>query len=668
MPSLSILGFNLSHDSSVCLVQDGRVTSALALERTTGVKRGVVPAHVYPAAMAQLTQALLADSQLQPGDIAYWIATSTESRDQADEDRLSDALGLLTTSERKLSLPHPGHHLAHASAAFYTSGLPEAAALVIDAYGSRLGTGRERESAFLFRRGERPELLWRATREEARIAGRERDGVLWIPGQLSGIGEVYRVVTLALGFAERGSTYDDAGKTMGLAAYGRRFSSENLFMRAEGGRLSFEGAAEALIELKLAVRRSEGLELIPRASDDPLTQFHHDLASQIQSEFEEACLHLVEDVLTRTGIRHLVLSGGCFLNSMLNARIARECDVDRLFVFPAATDDGNAAGAALYAHHVLLGAPATDEPTASQHALRHVFLGPSRLNGNSHAVAETARAWGLTAIRHANDRAAAGAAAEAIARGEIIGWFQDRAEFGPRSLGSRSILCHPGMPGMKDRLNARVKFREAFRPFAASVLSEYAREWFDLPVPESPFMLMVCPVLPDKAASVREITHVDGTCRLQTVASDLPGVFRALLEEFEARTGLPLVLNTSFNVRGRPIVEDPLETLECLYGTRLDRVFVGAYEIPGPDLANLYPSRTPSMAGGSSAGLDQELLQRADGNRTVREIAASVGLDEDDAIDRVLAMRRRGLLRWEGLPERPEPRFPLPQYAPQTGV
>lgn len=310
MPSLSILGFNLSHDSSVCLVQDGRVTAALALERTTGVKRGVVPAHVYPAAMAQLTQSLLADSQLQPGDIAYWIATSTESRDQADEDRLSDTLGLLTTPERKLSLPHPGHHLAHASAAFYTSGLPEAAALVIDAYGSRSGTGRERESAFVFRRGERPELLWRATREEARIAGRERDGVLWIPGQLSGIGELYRVVTLALGFAERGSTYDDAGKTMGLAAYGRRFSSENLFMRAEGGRLSFEGAAEALIDLKLAVRRGEGLELIPRASDDPLTQFHHDLAAQIQSEFEEACLHLVEDVLTRTGIRHLVLSGG----------------------------------------------------------------------------------------------------------------------------------------------------------------------------------------------------------------------------------------------------------------------------------------------------------------------------------------------------------------------
>ncbi|WP_405968935.1 hypothetical protein OG613_48230 (plasmid) [Streptomyces sp. NBC_00015] len=665
---MSILGLNLSHDSSVCLVQDGRIIAALSLERTTGVKRGVVPAHVYPAAMAQLTQTLLSDSGLQAGDIDYWIATSTESRDQADEERLSDTLGLLTKPERKLSLPHPGHHLAHASAAFYTSGLPEAAALVIDAYGSRLGTGRERETAFVFRRGESPDVLWRATREESRIAGRERDGALWIPVQLSGIGELYRVVTLALGFAERGSTYDDAGKTMGLAAYGHRFSSENIFMRADGGRLSFEGAAEALIELKLAVRRGDGLELIPRASDDPVTRFHHDLAAQIQSEFEEACLYLVEDVLARSSTRNLVLSGGCFLNSMLNARIARECDVDRLFVFPAATDDGNAAGAALYAHHVLLGEPAPDEPTEPQPALRHVFLGPSRLSGSTGAVEESARAWGLNPIRHGTPREAAAAAAEAIARGEIIGWFQDRAEFGPRSLGARSILCHPGIPGMKERLNARVKFRESFRPFAASVLAERAREWFDLPVPESPFMLMVCPILPGKAAAVREITHVDGTCRLQTVDNDLPGTFRTLIEEFEARTGLPLVLNTSFNVRGRPIVEDVREALECLYGTRLDRVFVGDYEIPGPDLASLYPSRIASMGGELADGLDQELLQRADGRRTVRELAASIGLDEDAAIDHVLALRRRSLLRWDGLPERPEPRFPLPQYDPQAGA
>lgn len=662
---IRIMGFNLSHDSSACLVEDGEIRSALALERTTRVKRGTVALYSYAAAMSDLTTELLTDAGLTAADVDYWIASSTESRDSGEEARLPSVLGLVAPPPRTVSLPHPGHHLAHASAAFYTSGFDEAAALVIDAYGSRIGATRERETGFRFSVGSRPERIMGAIRGEDRIAGHARDGHVWMPQELSGVGELYRVVTLALGFRESGTTYDDAGKTMGLASYGRRLSAENLFVEtaADGG-LRFTRAADSLIELGLGVREDGELRLTPRPPRAPFEQFHFDVAAQIQAEFEEACLHLVTQVLSAAGSRSLVVSGGCFLNSILNTRILHETDAERLYIFPAATDDGNAAGAALYAYHHLVG-PAKPGP-----ALRHVYLGPSRLLGRD--IAALATQWKLNALRHADALGAAASAADAIADGEIVGWFQDRAEFGPRSLGARSILCHPGIPGMKDRLNARVKFREAFRPFAGSVLAEQADKWFDMPATESLFMLHVCPVLPERRESVSEIVHVDGTCRVQTVATSTPGPFRGLIEAFERRTGLPVVLNTSFNLRGMPIVERPEEALDCLYGSRLDRLFIGDLEIEAPDLTVVIPERSPGDEGGSrpgsvsSAGL--RLLALADGSRSVRELADELGLDVQEAVDLALDMRRFGLLSWAGLPKAVRPVYPLPQYSPNEGM
>src|SRR6266545_386123 len=583
--TLRIVGFNLSHDSSACLVENGTVRAALALERTTRVKRGVVAAHAYAAAMAGLTHDLLAGEALSTSDVDYWIATSTESRDADDERALASTLGLLAPPGRCLTLPHPGHHLAHASAAFYCSGFDEAAAVVVDAYGSRIGHTRERETGFAFRVGAPPERVLQLVRPDDRIAGRMQDGAIWLPDTLSGIGEVYRVVTLALGFREAGTTYDDAGKTMGLAPYGTRLSADNLFIDVTDAGLSFDRATDTLVELGLAAREQHGLRLIPRPAGAPLRQLHRDLAAQVQAEFENACLYLVREVLACTASRSLVLSGGCFLNSVLNSRIVRETQIDRLFVFPAATDDGNSAGAALYAHHVLL-AGRHGRPAAP---IRSVYLGPPRLPGSD--IVALAGRWKLRARRHTSPTAAAAVAAAAVARGEIVGWFQDRAEFGPRALGARSILCHPGIAGMKDRLNARVKFREAFRPFAAAVLAELAEKWFDMPTPDSPFMLLVCPVWQAQRDAVSEIVHVDGSCRIQTVGADLPGPFRTLLEAFENATGLPMVLNTSFNLRGMPIVERPEEALDCLYGSRLDRLFIGDTEVDGPAHADLCPVR-----------------------------------------------------------------------------
>jgi len=672
--SIRVIGFNLSHDSSACLVEDGVIRFALALERTTRVKRGTVPTHVYAAAMADLASELLAASGLSAHDIDGWIASSTESRNQEDERRLISILGLVAPAERHLALPHPGHHLAHASAAFYTSGFDHAVALIIDSYGARIGPGRERETAFSFRAGARPESVYRVVRDVDRIAGYRRDGQVWVPATLSGIGEIYRVVTLALGFRESGTTYDDAGKTMGLAPYSKRFTEENLFYRpAPEGQVNFSRAAGSLIELGFAVREGDELRLCPRAPRAPYEQIHYDLAAQLQAEFEDAVLHVTRHVLASTGSRSLVLCGGTFLNSILNSRIRRETELDRMFVFPAATDDGNAAGAALYAYHELAGWPPTTAPP-----LRHVYLGPRRLAGSD--LTATVERWSLTARQHAGTSQAAAAAAAAIARGEIIGWFQDRAEYGPRALGARSILCHPGLPGMKDRLNARVKFRESFRPFAGSVLAERAHTWFDMPAEESPFMLMVCPVRPDQQSQISEVVHVDGTCRVQTVADDSPGPFRSLLAAFEQQTGLPVVLNTSFNLRGMPIVEHPEDALDCLYGSRLDRLFLGDVEVEPPDLAGLHPEPVHATtrgsvglpAAGDVRGARQvrpewlRLLDLADGSLSVRDIADKLGEDPDELVDLALDLRRLGLLRWADCPEAARPVFPLPQYSPDT--
>jgi carbamoyltransferase len=664
---MKIIGFNLSHDSSVCLVEDGHIRIATALERTSRIKRGIVPEYAYAAAMASLTREALASLRLSTADVDYWIVTSTESRGPADEARLADALGLLVPDGRLLVLPHPGHHLAHAAAAFYSSGFDEAAAVVIDAYGSRVGEEqRERESGFAFRRGLPPERVLGTLRDRPGISGVVRDGQVSLPSDLSGIGELYRVVTLALGFYEGGSLYDDAGKTMGLAPYGKRLSAQDMFINTRNGCVSFDGAADSLVKLGLASRSGDRLVLRPRRQDAPIDQFHRDLAAQIQSEFEEACLHVVRTVLTATKARSLVLSGGCFLNSVLNTRVARETGTEELFVFPAATDDGNSAGAALYAyHHLIPGRQGSRLPRVRQ--IGHVFSGIPRVRDSS--IAGIAHSWGLEARRHPSEETTADAAAQSIADGQIVGWFQDRAEFGPRALGARSILCHPGIAGMKDLLNARVKFREPFRPFAASVLLEHAADWFDMPVPASPFMLFVCPVRPDRRATISEVVHVDGTCRVQTVSRGLPGPFRALLTAFHRAAGLPVVLNTSLNLRGMPLAERPEEALDCLYGSRLDRMFIGTVEITAPDFGLLCPQRLP-RADRYRPGADElpahlgSVLELADGGTSMQDMASALGLGASQVVDAALELRRKRLLNWAKVPVPDGPRYPLRQYTP----
>ncbi|MBP2326805.1 carbamoyltransferase [Kibdelosporangium banguiense] len=620
---IRIVGFNLRRDSSTCLVEDGVIRSALALERTTRIEHGSVPRDAHAIAMADLVGQLLDDADLTTSDIDYWIAADP-----------APTLDLIAPPERTLHMPD-SRHLAHASAAFYSSGYEEAAALVVGSSG---------ETGLRFRIGETPERVLDAVQKDG--------GQTWLPDRLTGLGELYRLITAALGFR-------DCAKTMDLASHGKPLSAEALFVEPAGeGELSFEYALDSLVELGLAVSDNGRLRLVPRPSRQPFDQFHHDLAAQIQAEFEQAVLHRARGVLARTGSRSLVVSGGAFLNPAVNTRIRNETEIDRLFVFPAAGNDGNAVGAALYAYHNLVAQPSTASP-----ALQHVYLGPSRVAGQD--IEALATEWLLPVHR---PRSVTKAAAAAIARGEIVGWFADRAEFGPRALGARSILCHPGIEGIKDRLNGRVKSRESFRPFAGSILAEQAGQWFGMPAPDSRFMQYSCPVLAHRRDMAGELGHVDGTCRVQTVAEDDPGRLRGLIESFEDLTGLPVVLTTEFSLPGMPIVEYPQDALDCLYSSRLDRLFIGDLEIEPPDRTTLRPVTGPgtrqnataalSSTGTSTplAGLDQlglRILELADGVPTMRDIAGEIDTDPEKAIDLALEMKRQGLLHWAGRPPHP---------------
>ncbi|WP_196223210.1 carbamoyltransferase C-terminal domain-containing protein [Roseibium sp. RKSG952] len=556
-------------------------------------------------------------------------------------------------------MPYPGHHLSHAASAFFGSGFDRAGVLVVDAYGARIGGRRERETAFLFEVNKAPEKVFQMFRDTTRIAGRNVRGELQVPAEFCGVGELYRMVTLGLGFSECGTSYDDAGKTMGLAAYGKPFSQDPLFIRTGSAGFSFDGARDSLSDLGLIEICNDGGRVTPYTRNEKGRVRREDIAAQIQFEFENACMRLVEDLVGQTGERRVATSGGCFLNTALNTRLLREGVVDELFAFPAATDDGNAIGAALYAHHYLVKAAA-----AKSSRIRSVYWGPKP--PESYQISEIAKRWGANFKHHNCGGDVVRNAAEAIACGEIIGWFQGRSEFGPRALGARSILCHPSIAGMKAKLNRRVKFREPFRPFAASILAEDAADWFELPAPESPFMMLISDVLPEKADQITEVVHVDGTCRLQTVAEDGSERYRGLLRAFKQLTGLPLVLNTSFNLRGMPIVEGPEEALDCLYGARLDRIFCEDVEIVAPDFGKLTPQIVCEVSVIRNAqfidGPHARLFPLFDGRRSLDEAASEVEVEFDEALDAVLELRHMKLADWRETPARPLPNFIVSQY------
>jgi carbamoyltransferase len=468
----------------------------------------------------------------------------------------------------------PEHHRSHAASAFFPSPFPHAAVLCIDGVGEKATT-----SAWLGN-GNSLTALWQ----------------LDFPHSL---GLLYSAFTSYLGFRVNSGEY----KVMGLAPYGEprfvdRIVGTLLDLKEDGTfrlDMRYFGFATGLTMTNGAFHSLLGGP--PRSPEGPLTQRHMDLARSIQAVTEEVVLRLARTIRRETGERQLCLAGGVALNCVANGRILREAGFEDVWIQPAAGDAGGALGAGLAAWHEHLGMPRTPAPGD---AMRGALLGPS---------------WGAPAIGEALARHGAVAhplgddelfrrTAELLAAGDVVGWFQGRMEYGPRALGNRSILGDPRDPGMQSRMNLKIKFRESFRPFAPAVPAECAADYFALDR-ESPYMLLVASVREHARAALPAVTHVDGSARVQTVRAGGNPRFHALLKAFERVTGCPVLVNTSFNVRGEPVVCTPAEAYRCFMKTGMDHLVLGGlllHKVEQPAFAEATlpdraaPTRHPRLA------------------------------------------------------------------------
>lgn len=559
-----ILGLNFFyHDSSACIVQDGKLTVALEEERFTRAKH----TWAFPerAAARCLEEAGLGTADIdaiaisvKPGldwdRRAMHIATHLPRSWHLAVYELKLAYDKVTslyqwmaprwgTGRRSPEVHWIPHHESHAAGSFFVSPYESAAIMSVDGSGewatSMLGVGRGREV--------------------------EMFSTSYFPHSL---GSVYEAVTQFCGFQ---NSYDE-GKTMGLAPLGNptvfRELAERIVTVDSEGRLhvdtsffNFQYWESQLCSEKFFTHFGA-----PRRKGGGGFEKHHlDTAAAFQLVLEERCLEMARLLKRRTSERYLVMAGGVGLNSVMNGRLVRESGFDDLYIMPGAGDNGTAIGAAFVVHNRI-----HEQPRTFHHA--DPYVGTSYTNQQISAVIAECK---LVAEYHEEiEKVTAGH----LRDGKIVGWFQGRMEIGPRALGSRSILADPTVAHMKDKVNAEVKHREAFRPFAPSAIVEVKEKYFDLTV-EDPFMLKVCNVRPEAQSLLPAITHVDGTARLQTVRRESNPRYYALLEEFGKLSGIPVLLNTSFNVMGEPIVESPMQAIRCFFSTGLDLLVMGNYII-----------------------------------------------------------------------------------------
>jgi len=445
------------------------------------------------------------------------------------------------------------HHPAHMASAYFVSPFDRAAVASFDGFGDMVST------------------MW----------GIGEGWKLSILGEVNfphSLGMFYTGITQYLGFDKYGDEY----KVMGLASYGEpeHLDAMRDVLRHRGG-LSFELDMDCFRhgrEIQPMVWKGGPAKLGPiwdqglidrfgpvrTGPVEPLEERHRNIASSMQRRLEEVELSMLRALHERTGLTALCLAGGVALNCVVNGQIRRETGFEDVYVQPAAYDGGTSLGAAAYVQHHVLGAPRA-------YVMSHAFLGPEFDDAACRSALEGAG----VEYRELEERSLVEAAAGALADGAIVGWFQGRMEFGPRALGNRSILADPRRAEMKDVLNARVKHREPFRPFAPAILEEEAGDWFEDDYP-SPFMLMTYGVKKDRIDEIPAPTHVDGTGRLQTVRRDQNPRYYDLIRAFGDRTGVPVLLNTSFN-ENEPICCTPAEAVETFLRTKMDVLALGPF-------------------------------------------------------------------------------------------
>ena len=593
-----ILGLNAYHgDASACLLRDGDIVAAAEEERFRRIKHwagfpseairyclqeaGVTLGEIQHVAVnsdpsASFLKKLSYTLQRRP-DIALILdRVRNQSKRHSIESELATAF---PASNFKGAVHRVEHHLAHLASCFLVSPFREATVVSVDGFGdfasAAWGVGRDNDIAI--------------------------EGRVYFPHSL---GVFYQAMTQFLGFPYYGDEY----KVMGLAPYGvpkylpqmreivhllddGSFSLDTSYFRHHKEKIPYEWEGGSPYVGTLFSLALEELLGPSRSKDEPLTDRHRDIARSTQAIYEEAFFHLLRTLHARHGVDSITVAGGCGMNSVANGKVRRETPYKRVYIQSAAGDAGGAIGAALqiwqrvtdkqqacrkYGLSTLEG-----DPGLGRAIMDHAFLGPSFNDAEISSLIEQ-RSEDISnegcQFRRINDELElCKKTAEAVSRGEVIGWFQGRMEWGPRALGNRSIVCDPRRSDMKGILNSKIKRRESFRPFAPSILKEHVAGWFEEDG-DVPFMMQVYQIREEKRPIIPAVTHVDGSGRLQTVYRQTNPLYWQLIDAFRELTGVPMVLNTSFN-ENEPVVCRPEEALDCFLRTKMDLLVLGHWHI-----------------------------------------------------------------------------------------
>jgi len=589
-----ILGLNMFHaDASAAIVLDGEIKFAIAEERLNRRKHfGGFPALAVKAcldavgakisdiehvAVGQDSDAHLAKkvqyALANPAKILNFIRLRQRKEAMRDvRSLLSKALDV-DSAQLRFREHHLEHHIAHIASAYYCSPWEKAAGFSYDGSGDFVST-----------------MMARCEGNEIEVLER-----VFLPHSL---GSVYTMICEFIGYSQ----YGDEGKVMGLAPYGKNTYRDEIGKIVAPSNGSFQldlsyfkplGSNQGMQVLddgtvKLARHFSDRMESLfgePRVPHSEITKRDMDLAFALQQRFEEIFFHMLNQLYRRVPCEDLAMAGGCALNSVANGKLFDVTPFRRTYIQPAAGDEGLAIGAALHTYHSVL-------KQSRRHELKNSYLGPEFSESRIQSALQAA---GLP-YRKLERSALLDATAEQIAAGNVIGWFQGRMEWGPRALGNRSIVAHPGLPNMKDVLNARIKHREWFRPFAPSIMADHQHEYFEHHHP-SPFMLHVYKIRPERRKELCAVNHVDDTGRLQSVTREENPMYYDLISAFHRKTGIPVILNTSFN-ENEPIVCTPEEAIDCFQRTRMDVLAIGPFLVAKPTSRDGESSTASVLRGG----------------------------------------------------------------------
>jgi carbamoyltransferase len=568
-----ILGLNMFHaDASAVIVEDGKILFAVAEERLNRQKHyGGFPAlavkacldaagakmtDVQHVAVGQDSDANLAKkvqyALKNPAKVLNFIKMRQRKESMRDVRTLLAQSLEVDISTLKFQEHHLEHHIAHIASSYYCSPWERAAGFSYDGSGDFVST-----------------MMARCEGSEIEILDRT-----FLPHSL---GSFYTMICDFIGYRK----YGDEGKVMGLAPYGKDTYVDEIrkIVVLRGGNFQLDlsyfqplGSNQGMQVLPdgtvvLARHFAEKMEKLfgaPREPNSEITQRDMDLAYAMQHVFEEVFFHLAKALHKRVPDENLAMAGGCALNSVANGKLFDQTPFRHTFIQPAAGDEGLAIGAALHTYCSVLKQPRREQTN-------HAYLGPEFSESEIESALKTAN------VKHRRlDRGPLlDSVTDEMVQGNVVGWFQGRMEWGPRALGNRSIVTHPGLPNMKDVLNSRIKQREWFRPFAPAVLAEAQHEYFEHDHP-SPFMMHVYKIRPEKRASLCAVNHVDDTGRLQTVAREENPLYYDLIQTFGNKTGTPVILNTSFN-ENEPIVCTPKEAIDCFQRTKMDVLAIGPF-------------------------------------------------------------------------------------------